>query len=343
MAADFLVHFVGAADGTYYEVPSLMNTIIGASSSTKAQIWAELAHKRAAVSPAFARASTKVNDLQLPQLYRTRSVDLTERILKVAQDHEYEVHEAIEQAPVATYNPVKADNRLTFFNSIAQFRAPNGQTRLEVDFLTPLKKNLIGNLDSLSEVTLAIEFGGMLRDQNFDSLAAARQQREIPISLAARTSLSYAVGNLSLISPPLAGELTLQVQDQIREKIGYEQKQFAIRDFRGSNLMISDIEFFAEPANAQQRQLLPTTQKLNLELAPYPDVEIRKSIPVFCHFEIYNLKTAGVTDAYEITYRVITEEKRKGIIKKFSKWLTRAKDAAVSVTFTRTVIDDTAP
>ncbi len=343
VAADFLVHFVGLADGTYQEVPSLMNVIIGASSRSKAQTWAKLVHERAAVSPALAQASTKVNELQLPQLYRTRSADLTEKILRIAQDHEYEVHEAIEQAPVATYQPVNADNRLAFFHSIAQFRAPNGQTRLEIGFWSPLKKNLLGNADSLSEATLALEFGGMLRDQNFDSLATARQQREIPASLAARAGLAYALGNLSIISPPLAGELTLQVRDRIREKIGYEQKQFTIRDFRGSNLMISDIEFFTEPANPSQRQLLPATQKLNLELAPYPQPEIRKSIPVFCYFEVYNLKTAGVASEYEMTYRIITGKKSTGIFKRISQWLTGAKDVAVSVTFTRTAVEETAP
>ena len=343
VAADFLVHFVGRADGTFEEVPSLMSAIIGASSSDKAAIWAKLVHERAAVSPALAQASTKVNDLELPQLARASAGNLTPRILRIVQDHEYEVHEAIAQAPVAIYNPVKADNRLTFFHSIAQFRAPNGLTRLEVDFLSPLKKNLLGNLDSLSEVTLALEFSGMLRDQKFDSLAAARQSRAIPVGLAVREGLSYAAGNLSLISPPLTGELTLQVQDQLTEKIGYEQKSFVIRDFSGNNLLISDMQFYTEPANANQRQLLPAVKKQNFALAPYPYREVRKATPLFCYFEIYNLRAAGVADEYEIVYRVVTAKSRKGPIKKFSQWLSGAKDAAVSIALTRPVTDDTAP
>jgi len=343
VTADFLVHFVGMADGSYREAPSLMDAIIGASSSDKAKIWAKLVHERAAVSPALARASRDVNELQLPQLYsRTYSATLTERILRVVQNHEYEVHEAIEEAPIATYNPIKADNRLAFSHSLAQFRAPNGRTRLEVGFLALLKKNLIEKFDFSSEANITIEFGGMLRDLNFDSLAATRQRRVIPVGLAAREGLSYAVGNLSLVCPPLIGELTLQVQDTATEKVGYEQKPFTIRDFHGQNLMISDIEFLAEPANANQRRLLPTIKKLDVELASYPHPEMRKSIPMFCYFEIYNLKTAGVAEAYEITYRMITGKSGSGMIKKASNWLAGTKDVAISVTLTRPVVDDTA-
>jgi hypothetical protein len=107
--------------------------------------------------------------------------------------------------------------------------------------------------------------------------------------------------------------------------------------------MISDIEFLAEPANANQRRLLPTVKKLDVVLAPYPHPEMRKSIPMFCYFEIYNLKTAGVGEAYEITYRIVTDKSGGGVIKKASNWLAGAKDAAVSVTLTRPVVDDTAP
>jgi GWxTD domain-containing protein len=56
------------------------------------------------------------------------------------------------------------------------------------------------------------------------------------------------------------------------------------------------------------------------------------------HYQ-YNL----LPNEYEIAYRVMTVKSRKGLVKKLSQWLSGAKDAAVSVTFTRPVVDDTAP
>jgi hypothetical protein len=94
--------------------------------------------------------------------------------------------------------------------------------------------------------------------------------------------------------------------------------------------MISDIQFLTEVTNANQRQILPVFTKLNTAVAPYPFEKIQKNIPLLCYFEIYNLKSAGVIDNYEVVYKVISE---KG----------GDKSIAVSVSYTRPVTDDTAP
>jgi hypothetical protein len=94
--------------------------------------------------------------------------------------------------------------------------------------------------------------------------------------------------------------------------------------------MISDIQFLTEVTNANQRQILPFFTKLNTAVAPYPFEKIHQTIPLLCYFEIYNLKSAGVIDNYEVVYKVISEKSGD-------------KNIAVSVSYTRPVADDTAP
>ncbi len=67
---------------------------------------------------------------------------------------------------------------------------------------------------------------------------------------------------------------------------------------------------------------------------------IHKTLPVFCYFEIYNIKTAGIDTEFEITLKVLSEKQRKGIFKKFFKWLTGSKQVFISIVQPRSVTDD---
>ncbi|MGH7602332.1 MAG: hypothetical protein ACREOI_38690, partial [bacterium] len=146
----------------------------------------------------------------------------------------------------------------------------------------------------------------------------------------AAAKLPNAVGKLAVTTQSGESELTLQIKEVRQDKIGFSRQMLGVRDFRGDALMLSDIQFLTEVASINQRQILPAFTKLNTAVAPYPFEKIQKTIPLLCYFEIYNLKSAGITDNYEVVYKVISD---KG----------GDKNIAVSVSFARPVTDDTAP
>jgi len=350
LARDFVVHFVKAGP-TFREIESLTEVLASHQKKNLAWQWSDLVKQRAAVSPFLGQTAQQIEQFesavisaaanpQRPGLLRAEVQSVNERLMEVARRYENAATLARHDLPPTTNEPVKAVNRLAFQETIAQFRGPQGHTRVEITFLAPLQKNFVDQLDPLSVDTIAVEFAWMLRDENLDSLAAKRWQNTFPAKWAAAENLPNAVGRLSFLSPPQQVELALQVQSRRLDKLGYSQKTLAIRDFSGSQLLLSDLQLYAEVKNENQSLVLPTLEKQNLLLAPYPYLKVRKSMPLFCYFEIYNLRAAGVAESYEITYKVFSHLGRQSLFKKLSRLLTGGKETAVSFFQTQPVVDD---
>jgi len=90
-----------------------------------------------------------------------------------------------------------------------------------------------------------------------------------------------------------------------------------------------NLSSFLEMGKFHNPELWSEIVKKRAAVAPYPFEKIHPSNPLLCYFEIYNLKTAGVTAQYEIVYKIISAKGGN-------------RDLAVSVSSTRAVSDDTA-
>jgi len=238
--------------------------------------------------------------------------------------------------PPAAYEEIHAVSKLPFAAAIAQFRGPAGRTRVEITLWSPLKK-YVADLDSISRDTVDIEFACLLRNETLDSLAGARWQSKFPAKAAVLAKLPDAVGNMTIMAPPQPGEVILQVKNQSNGKLGFSQQNLAVRDFRGRHLLMSDIQFFVNMTDANQRQVLPVIEREGVTLAPYPYEEVHRTAPLFCYFEVYNLKSAGLENEYEVTYKVIRTRGQENIFKK----LAGSQEASISMTNTRTVTAET--
>ncbi|MEK7729040.1 MAG: hypothetical protein AAB354_11550, partial [candidate division KSB1 bacterium] len=305
----------------------------------------------AAVSPALGRTSMEIEQFEVAMLHavglQRRGELITseiqapaERIFAIARENEIETEKARAEVPASAHEPIAAVNRLAFTEAVAQFRGPEGYNRIEIDLYAPFKKNFVERLDTTNTDTLFLEFAWLLRDQVLEELGGQHKRRELPLKLAARENLPNAVGRLTFLALPQPMELFLQVKDRVSGHIGFSRRAFELRDFNGSELQLSDLQFYAEIKNADQNLVLPTVNKQNFVLTPYPYPAIRKRVPLFCYFEIYHLRSAGVTGDYEINYRVISDLTQESLFKKFSRLLTGAKESAVSMSHTQVVSDD---
>ncbi len=354
IARDFVVHFVKTGP-TFREIESLTEVLASHQKKNLPWQWSDLVKQRAAISPFLGQTAQQIEKFESaviaaagnpnrPGLLRADVQSVSERLFEVARSNDVAAGQVRRDLPVNGYEAVNAGNRLAFQEHLAQFRGANGHTRVEITFLAPLKKNFVDRLDSLTSDTVAVEFAWMLRDENLDSLAAKRWENAFPAQWAALENLPNAVGRLSFLAAPQPVELVLQMQskrlDRLGDKIGYAKKALAIRDFSGRDLMLSDLQFYAEVKTEKQSRILPVIEKQNLLLAPYPYLKLHKSAPLFCYFEIYNLRAAGVTENYEITYKIVSDQTPQSFFKKISKWLSGGKETAVSLSHAQPVLDE---
>jgi len=353
---NLLVHFVKEG-AVFREIENLLSILIAGrrvDPVKQATGWSALVKKRASVSPVFDRAIARLHELETARAHAARFPNsrtvlaeeyYTPHVVqwRIAEQAKIEVFKARSEAPPAAHNEIEAVNKLEFYDDLAQFRAPHGSTRMEIALLSPLKKNLVKNYSSDSNDTLNIAYRCLLQNQWFDPVGKDSMTKKFPAKLAALENFSNAVGKLTILAPSQQGDLTLQIKDERNGKLGFSRQPITIRDFRGDSLMISDIQFLTEITNENQRRVLPAARKQDREIAPYPFEKIRKSAPLLCYFEVYNLKTSGITDQYEIVYKIISEKrKEENIFKQVAQALASDKDVAVSVSYSRPVNGDAA-
>ncbi|MCI0694020.1 GWxTD domain-containing protein [candidate division KSB1 bacterium] len=352
VAPNFVVHFVKEGQ-VFKETQSLKELIIGGQRlGVLAWHWCDLLKRRFWMSPAINRTVTAIEDIEREMVLGSRgrsarpdnlgaSQRIVYRLVENLEEADYETKLAKLKAPPTAFRGMNAVNKLPFSEAIAQFRGPGNQTRLEITLLSPLK-NYIKNPDTLATDTVSVEYGCLLRDQRFDSMAGARQQIYFPAKAAAVENLGYAIGHLTILAPPQQAELALQVKNLVNDKIGFTQQAVDIRDFSGNKLMMSDLQFFVNVTNANQRRALPSLERQNVVLAPCPYDEVRQSVPLFCYFEIYNLQSGGLADEYTIIYKIVRDMDRRSVAQKLSNWLSDPKAVSISINNTRSIIADTA-
>ncbi len=239
-------------------------------------------------------------------------------------------------APVSAKNPEPEERSLHFIDDIFQFRGPEGSTRIETSFLVPIKE-IYGDIGPSTADSLSIHYSELLRDMDYNLVNGTHSLRSFPVQSAAREGLEYAMNVISLITPSLTGELTLQIKNNDTGHLGYTKKFINIRSFQGNELMLSDIQLFKEIITADQRFVLPASVKGGFYAAPYPFPEIQKSKPVLLYFEVYNISMDGNLGEYEMEILIDWDESREKLVRKFFGFLTRKNKYSISRTETRII------
>ncbi|MFQ5629813.1 MAG: GWxTD domain-containing protein, partial [bacterium] len=313
VSPDFVIHFV-ARGAEYREVASLAKILPTQRKAHLAWQWSDLIKHRASISPALSHAANEI-ELFESELVMNMSVDyatgnrLTKnsahtKMIKTIEKGESIVEEAKRHIPPTAYDPIHAKNKLVFYYDSAQFRGEDGKTRVEVDFFVPFKKNFVIELDALAADTLQLEMSAMLRDRFFRPIARKSASRIAYAHLAARNHFPFVVERLSFELTPQKSELSVQVENQKSRDIGFAKTVYPVVDFSGNALMLSDIQFYTEITSEEQKSALPVFELQGLQLLPYPEPTVRKSRALLCYFEIYNLQSSGITDAFEVSYKV---------------------------------------
>ena len=178
----------------------------------------------------------------------------------------------------------------------------------------------------------------MLRNTNYEIIVSSRSPQEVPISVMAKENLLNAVGKVSLIAPPQAAELTLQVRDLTTDSLGYDQGMIDIRDFGGNDLMISDLQLYKqiEETNTRQSSVLPFRALEGFLVSPYTYLAIRKSEPVLVYYELYNILNGRESADIDFEITVQWDNARQALPKRILGFLKGKQNYSVSFAQTRT-------
>ncbi len=353
VSRNFVVHFVWKGQ-SFEEIESLSEIIRSRRRANLAWQWSDLIKRRASVSPILAEAAANIESFEVELMhmaysggtgFRGETVSTGtahDKIIQRLKKSDEEILNFKKLAPATSYDPIHAVNKLMFSRVISQFRDRDNRTRVSVQFLAPLEKNLIRHINEEEQDTLVLEFGGMLRNHVFMPLDTARSSVTIPLRSLTAVPMNYLTGMIQLTAPARKTELTLQVRDLNNNTLGFKKEVLRLRKFSQSKLEMSDIQFYLMPEKEVERRLFPTVSINGLDLIPYPSIAIDRSRPLYCYFEIYNLQSSGIEHSYEITYKVASDKASRTIFQKISRMFKSPKDVSISLKHAQPVDEDTA-
>lgn len=340
ISANFVVHFVSGVRG-FREIDSLSDILTSRKLANMAWQWSDLIKQRAPISPTLSEVSAEItafeDQILLDALSRNTS---GERVSKGAADDkmiqylkkgEEPIENGRSRIPTIFYKPIHAENQIPFSHRIAQFRGADNHSRVEIFFLSPLVNNFLPDEDNKMLDTVSVEFSAMLRNRFHNPIAREQISAFAIVNRFEKETLENAVGMLILEAKPQSSDLTMQIRNLRKSQTGFSRLNMDVRDFNSSTLMISDIQLYWQIENENLMDNLPSIEKQGLILSPYPFQKIRKSETVFCYFEIYNLISSGVRDEYELTYKITSQDDKKGLFSKLTRLLKGREEISISL------------
>jgi len=243
------------------------------------------------------------------------------------------VKESLRNSPTAAYTYEVSEQSLPFVADIAQFRGEQNQTRVVIGFGVNLGENGADE-DSNSVRLTSVTYSYVLSNLLGETLAGADQKKIIPTT----ASVLGSVGVMEVNCDPARYLLALQAAWIGGRHRSMSRLPLAVRDFRGSHLMISDIQFYLPISPPAETSFEVTAAKT----VAYPFAAVLKSMPLIIHFEIYNLTAIGLEKNYRIDYS-ITEKKTGGnLLSKLAKPFVKKEEGSITLAERRTVTQPTA-
>ncbi len=218
---------------------------------------------------------------------------------------------------------------------MSQFRNPDGRTRVELQMLAPISDILENRPHVRTPDSIAVEFQFLARNENFDNLFKVPLPVKFDYQKAIDAGLPNAVTSVTFPIRTVKGDLTMQIKDPVSYAMGYKKIPLEIRDFSNKELAVSDIQFYMQPQNNLQKELLPVIEVGEFEVTPYPYLEFISLMPITCYFEIYNIIDAGIISEYEIDISVTRIE--LSLFEKLKKLLRKPEAYTMSLNRNRQV------
>ncbi|MFC1557378.1 GWxTD domain-containing protein [candidate division KSB1 bacterium] len=241
---------------------------------------------------------------------------------------------AIAESPPERYVKVFEETPINFHWSYAQFRGENEQT--EIDLSLGLPHDQFDFTPGLNGFSANVETEVVLLDSTFIRQSDIRHSHAIKAPVVDSTKVLLSMETIEL--QPGEYRFGIQAKQENANKLGIYQPEITVRDFSGSELLISDILISSEPVH---RTISVVNSRNELDLQPYPFPFVQKEQPLVLYFEIYNLMLdPGNRTSYDLTYTIEPAQpdipRVESFLKKVGRFLTGQKYGQISIKEQRT-------
>ncbi len=333
-----IVHFV--KEGYYKEVNSLTDALIDGREKNVAWQWMELIKERFDIAPALYDANSTIMLFEDVIYNGTESSNMR---ISTQNPHSQitETRNRLDITERRTKRYIKPNINLRYDNfktidleiSIAQFKGDNNKTRVEIIFNIPKFDDLFDQ-DISNRESIEMEYKYVIQNEKYNAVIESEYTNNFDISLLKQTDYDYLISEAFLNIDPMSAKITGQIKDIATEKIGFTQDTIAVTDFSGSELMLSDLKFYMQLENEARKNIFPVSQINNFEVMPYPYTSFKKSTPVFCYFEMYNLLQNRIEVLYDIEIKLYRKN-NKNLISKLGSVFSKEKENNFGIIYQR--------
>jgi len=349
---ELVLHFV--AEGKFFrEVPSLDNAILSPNTAAiKYFYWADMIKKRASATQSqlvfntldqILRFEQDIIDAAWSGASHTTAFDVTSpehQIRQMKNTLNVKLKRNKSRTPTTRYASSEAIQELSFKYGIAQYKGSQGSTMLIMNYFIPYAFNFSENLESTVSDSISIEYACLFEDHRLERVKQKNYSIRYPLQKISQLKLPYLIESSSISVPAQKGRITLQLKDNATERIGFVKHDISLRDFNTDDLCISDIQFCREIQDSLYRDIYPLIRKRGISVTPYPYESIKRSEQVFCYFEIYNIKSSGIENEYEVAIEVTTVKDKKGLFKRIGNIFSHSQENSISLQQTRIAEQD---
>lgn len=318
---EMYIHFINR--GKFKRVKSLTEASEENRLSRKANVWRSLITQRDFLGHDYAQV---VDDMTNNFMRRETWQFMDEMEKKEA--------ETIAKNPPGMREVFNRQNNFIPEQSIVCFRAPEGRIRVELTMLLPVK-GLIPLYGLTPPDSLRLQFTALMRDNEFRNVGKGEYTSDVFVTPLLDSGYDCVPGGMSFTVNPDSGDVTTQIFDINKLRMGFSQADFTTRSFQSDSLMLSDIALYAEPPAGIGENSVPVFEIDGRQVMPYPSRSLRKKNPVLCYFEVYNLDSADLQDLFEININIEKNSDNKGGIGGFFRRIRGGSKSQLGLKYTR--------
>ncbi|MCK4966637.1 hypothetical protein KAS50_06380, partial [bacterium] len=204
--------------------------------------------------------------------------------------------------PAEAYIYYRGAKPLQIMLSAASFRGDEGKTKYEIYYSFPFDELEFDK----TENSKTSSFEESIIIKNLDSAPLYKNYDSYTLTYSKDTNLKKKsfIGQITFEIPPEkeASLAYINLISPVSERVGLAYYELEAKDYRGSSLMMSDIEFSYD---IQRTNSTDRFTKNKLRIIPHTGGVLDKNENVFVYFEIYNLALDSDGDArYKIDYTI---------------------------------------
>lgn len=211
----------------------------------------------------------------------------------------------------------------------ASFKEAGG-SRLDFYFMTPYHYfNFKSNPFEKGLLASNVSLKAKIFDKDYNEVDKIEREYLLSGTTADMQGMAL-LDELRMEIKPGHYHLAIQIENNLREKIGTYQYSVTVRDYDNDELMVSDIQLAlkAEEVKTADKFVKPHTL---IRVVPNPAALIVKKNPMAVYYDIYNLTLDNSGhSSYEVAYTVKTLNEKKGLVLAIVQLFTGKKKTSLS-------------